>query len=227
MMIARRQRGIRQAVRGFFGRLVVAAAAVGLTVALFLVLPLMQTISEPPTSDLMVRAVEGAQLDPPPPVPEDEPEEEPEEDEPPPELAEEAEQLPDFPEISGVLNPLVGDGWGTLGTASTLSHLTAARAGSREVIRIADLDRPPRVTYQPSPVVTDQIRRKAPGVVHVIFIVDEGGRTTNVVAQKSSDPIFERAAVSAVRQWRFKPGKRNGRPVRFRMRVPIRFPRGL
>jgi protein TonB len=44
--------------------------------------------------------------------------------------------------------------------------------------------------------------------------------------QQSTDPVFERPALAAVKQWRFEPGKRNGKPVRFRMRVPITFPKG-
>jgi protein TonB len=44
--------------------------------------------------------------------------------------------------------------------------------------------------------------------------------------QSSSDPVFEAPSLAAVKQWKFEPGKRNGKPVRFRMRVPITFPEG-
>ena len=73
--------------------------------------------------------------------------------------------------------------------------------------------------------MTPDMKRKAPGQVYVIFVVDEQGRVQNPKVQRSSDPIFERAALTAVRQWKFEPGKREGRPVRFRMRVPLTFPR--
>jgi len=42
--------------------------------------------------------------------------------------------------------------------------------------------------------------------------------------QSSPDPVFERPALTAVKQWKFEPGKRGGQAVRFRMRVPITFP---
>jgi len=44
--------------------------------------------------------------------------------------------------------------------------------------------------------------------------------------QNSTDPIFEGPALAAIKQWKFEPGKRKGEPVRFRMRVPITFPKG-
>ncbi|MBZ0258769.1 energy transducer TonB, partial [bacterium] len=52
------------------------------------------------------------------------------------------------------------------------------------------------------------------------------GQVENPIVQKSTDPIFENPALSAVKKWKFEPGKRNGEPVRFRMRVPITFPKG-
>ena len=36
----------------------------------------------------------------------------------------------------------------------------------------------------------------------------------------------ERPALAAVKKWKFEPGKKGGEPVRFRMRVPITFPKG-
>lgn len=52
----------------------------------------------------------------------------------------------------------------------------------------------------------------------------QDGRVTDAVVQTSSDPIFERPALAAVRKWKFEPGRRDGRPARFRMRVPVTFP---
>jgi len=59
----------------------------------------------------------------------------------------------------------------------------------------------------------------------VLFVVNERGHVENPIIQKSTDPVFERPALNAVKQWRFEPGKRNGEPVRFRMRIPITFPK--
>ena len=60
----------------------------------------------------------------------------------------------------------------------------------------------------------------------LIFIVNERGRVERPIVQKSSNPAFERAALDAIKKWRFEPGKRKGEAVSFRMRVPITFPKG-
>ena len=91
---------------------------------------------------------------------------------------------------------------------------------------LADLDQQPRVIYQPGPLLNAQVRKKAPGTVYILFIVDQNGRVENPIIQKSSDPVFESLALAAVKQWKFEPGKRSGKSVRFRMRVPISFPKG-
>lgn len=61
--------------------------------------------------------------------------------------------------------------------------------------------------------------------MYIIFIVNQRGRVENPIVQSSTDPIFENAALAAVKQWKFNPGTRNGQPVRFRMRVPVTFPK--
>ncbi len=106
---------------------------------------------------------------------------------------------------------------------------TAAASDSASVdalFSLADLDQKPRAIFQPGPVLTPQLRQRSPGTVYVIFIVDERGRVENPSVQSSTDPIFDTAALNAVKQWKFEPGKRNGQAVRFRMRVPITFPKG-
>jgi len=91
---------------------------------------------------------------------------------------------------------------------------------------MADLDQKPRIIYQPGPVIDKKLRAKVPGTVYILFIVNQQGRVDQPKVQNSSDPIFEKAALAAVKQWKFEPGKRKGEPVRFRMRVPITFPKG-
>lgn len=88
----------------------------------------------------------------------------------------------------------------------------------------ADLDVNPRIIYQPSPYYDDQMRAKAPGWVIMTFVVNQNGRVVRAKVQNSSDMAFEDAALEAVKGWKFEPGKRDGRPVSVRMRVPITFP---
>jgi len=94
------------------------------------------------------------------------------------------------------------------------------------IFSIADLDQKPRVVYQPGPILTREMRQKAPGTVYILSLVDERGSVVEPRVQQSSDPVFEKPALGAVKQWKFEPGKRGGKAVRFRMRVPITFPKG-
>jgi protein TonB len=207
--------------RQAFHQLVVIAGAVGLMLVFFLVLPLMQTIRKAPTAAVF-NSVDTASLPPPPPPPPPEPKKE-EPEEKPPELMENDKPL-DLSELELALDPgefsggwIRGDFDVKLASLGSGGDAVAALAG------IAELDQEPRATYQPSPVLTPQVLKKAPGTVYIIFIVDERGRVQNPKVWKSDDPVFERPALAAVKKWRFEPGKRNGKPVRFPMRVPIVF----
>lgn len=67
-------------------------------------------------------------------------------------------------------------------------------------------------------------RRSEEGDVVLDVLVGADGRVTQITVAVSSD--FERldkAAVAAVQQWRFVPGRVAGEPQAMRLRVPIRF----
>lgn len=212
-------------VNGLIHGVLVVAGAVALTLVFFLVLPLIQTINHPPETELVVRSVETADVPPPPPPPEEKPPDEPEPETKPPELQEVAQPL-SLEQLEVALNNSIGEGWGDANFAVNLPEVVAVRSESDELYSVVDLDQQPRVLYQPGPTLTSQIRKKAPGTVYIIFIVDQQGRVENPTIQSTSDEIFNTAALAAVKQWKFEPGKRNGQPVRFRMRVPVTFPKG-
>jgi protein TonB len=222
----RRRRGASLVRRGL-NRVLAPLGGAALALACFLVLPLMQTISKPPEEDWVVRTVDTGNVPPPPPPPQEEPEKERPPDEKPPELAEETPPL-DLAQLELALNPGgFSEGWGGIDSAVSLQLETAASAGNlKEIFAITDLDQKPRALYQPSPVVNPKMRERAPGTVYIIFLVDPRGRVESPRVQQSSDPVFEAAALAAVKQWKFEPGKRHGQPVRFRMRVPMTFPKG-
>ena len=197
-----------------------------LTLVFFLVLPLIQAITAQPDADVMVRSVDTGALPPPPPPPEEPPpEEEEEEPEPPPDLMEEAPPL-DLSQLEIALEPGVGGGLMAGDFAMDLGTVMAASENVDALFSMADLDQRPRVIYQPGPQLTAGLRKRGGGTVYVLFIVDQGGRVQNPIVQSTPDPAYERPATDTVKKWRFEPGKRNGEPVRFRMRVPITFPKG-
>jgi protein TonB len=207
-------------------RLWVALGAAALTTLFFIILPLLQTISDSPVDDMMLQAIDTASVPPPPPPPENEPEEEKEEEPPPPALAEEAPPL-DLSQLELALNPGFGEGgMGAGDFAVKLNTVVSQSENSEAIFSMADLDQKPRVIHQPGPTLDGAARKKAPGTVYILFIVDQRGRVENPVVQQATDPVFEKPALAAVKQWKFEPGKRNGQSVRFRMRVPVTFPKG-
>jgi len=86
------------------------------------------------------------------------------------------------------------------------------------------LDRAPRTRLQTAPFYPAEARRDGrSGTVTVEFVVNEAGEVMTPRVTSASDRIFEAAALRAVAKWRFEPGRRDGRIVRFRMVVPIHF----
>jgi protein TonB len=92
------------------------------------------------------------------------------------------------------------------------------------VLNPADLDGSPRTRVQSSPPYPYSAKQAGiTGEVTVEFTVDESGGVLSPRVVKSSNPIFNDSAMQGISRWKFEPGKRNGRVVRFKMMVPIVF----
>lgn len=61
------------------------------------------------------------------------------------------------------------------------------------------------------------------GSVVVETVVSSQGTPTNVHVVKSLHKDVDAAAVEAVKQWAFAPGKKNGKPVAVRLQIEIHF----
>ncbi len=70
-----------------------------------------------------------------------------------------------------------------------------------------------------------ELARKAglEGLVVVQFVVEPDGSVSNIQVIRSAGKLLDEAAIKAVKQLRFKPGRQRGRPVRVRFSLPIRF----
>jgi periplasmic protein TonB len=203
----------------------VLAAAALLTLGCFLVLPVLQRISASPFADLDVRGADTVALPPPPPPPvEEEKEEEKPPEDKPPELKDDVAPL-DLSQLELALNPGMGSGEGLVGdTAIKIQALAGAGGkGGDDAFALADLDQKPRPVYQQQPAVNAQMRKRMPATVYLLFTVDEGGRVAEPIVHSSTDSAFDAPALAAIKQWKFEPGKRSGKPVRYRMRQPITF----
>jgi protein TonB len=96
--------------------------------------------------------------------------------------------------------------------------------GAGKVYTPVDLDRVPRARSQPSPFYPADLRNNGvEGTVVVEFQVDLDGNVCSAEVIRATHAGFIDAAVRAVERWKFEPGRRAGKKVRFRMSVPLVF----
>ena len=69
----------------------------------------------------------------------------------------------------------------------------------------------------------DMRRSGLSGVVSVHCLIDENGRVQDPRVQKTTDPAFNQVALAAVKQWTFRPARRDGIAVPARVSIPIKF----
>ncbi|HLM54425.1 MAG TPA: TonB family protein [Pseudoxanthomonas sp.] len=121
----------------------------------------------------------------------------------PPPTVEQAPDAPDAPESSGPVQPGAGE--------------AVAMAPGEQPVPMPGQTPAPR--YPPA-----ALRRGEGGTVLVRVEVDVRGMPAGVaLVRQSGSRDLDRAAMEAVRQWRFRPGQRDGRPVAGNLVVPIDF----
>ena len=96
--------------------------------------------------------------------------------------------------------------------------------GIGDILGSGALDQTPRTRSQTPPIYPFEAKRNGQsGTVTVEFIVNESGHVLSARVTDSTDPVFNDSALRAVARWRFEPGRKDGRVVRFRMAVPVVF----
>jgi periplasmic protein TonB len=81
-----------------------------------------------------------------------------------------------------------------------------------------------RVRYVPPEYPQKALEKGTAGSVTVDFVVDAKGETTNLqVTQSEPAGVFDKAALNAVRRWRYTPPVVDGAPVEVPTRAVIRF----
>ncbi len=149
------------------------------------------------------------------------PEEEVEEDVP--ELAEETPTLT-LDQLDIALNPGTG---GAIQGDYSLAHL--GRMASRnmeldteEFVDFADLDRVPRPIGVSGLNFPRRLRQqKVNGRVTLLLKLNEDGDVLDVSVESSDLPHFDAFIVGQVREWKFTPPTKQGKPVRAKARLPI------
>jgi protein TonB len=195
-------------------------AGIAVSALLFLAIPLTQIFID---YDKAPESIEGLEMAPPPPPP-------PPEEPPPPPEPQEEEPLPEFEtppppitleQLDMALEPGTG---GSLSGDFALPtfDVNAKDLGGLDIFDINDLETKPMARRQAAPRYPPAARRKGlEGRVTAEFIINERGDVINVTIQRSTDPVFDKPTIDAIRSWKFSAGEKDGRKVKTRTRVTI------
>ena len=86
-----------------------------------------------------------------------------------------------------------------------------------------DYDQPPRLKRLIKPSYPKAaFHARIEGTVLVQITIDERGRVSDATVIKSI-PALDAAALRCVRQWRFEPARKAGKPVATRAQAPVTF----
>jgi len=92
------------------------------------------------------------------------------------------------------------------------------------VYRVGNGTTAPVVLYKKEPEYSEEARKaKYQGTVVLYIEVDPSGRAVNPRVVRSLGLGLDEKAMEAVRQWKFKPGYRNGKPVTVAATIEVNF----
>ncbi len=107
------------------------------------------------------------------------------------------------------------------GVPSPDEALFAPLPGGTESANCQGVARPPVATYFPDPALPRRETPKNP--VDIELVVEANGKSRDLKVVRSVDEAFDRAAVEAVRKWRFKPASCDGVPIATQISVSVEF----
>ncbi len=82
----------------------------------------------------------------------------------------------------------------------------------------------PKALFTPDPEYSEEARKaKYQGVVVLWLVVDQNGRPQQVKIARSLGLGLDQKAIEAVRQWKFEPALKDGKPVAVQINVEVNF----
>ncbi len=186
------------------------------TVAVFVAIPLTQKLtailggSAPPPPEMTIEPPEDMSFE------MDEPPEEPEPEPEPEEMVDESQDLD--------LGIDLGDLTAGTGGGFVMEIPKFGMKGGDDLFG-GDLDSPPTPVNKLPPIYPSALLNKGiGGRVLVSCTVDAAGRVASTsIKQSSGHPELDRAAVSAVNKWKFRPATKGGRKIKATCIVPFVF----
>jgi len=82
----------------------------------------------------------------------------------------------------------------------------------------------PHATYSPDPEYPEKERKaRHNGTVVLDLVVGSDGLPRDITVSRPFSPAFDKAAIDAVKRWRFTPAAKDGKPVATRILVETSF----
>ena len=104
------------------------------------------------------------------------------------------------------------------------AHTSAQNDANGKVYRVGVGVSPPRVTDAPNPEYTREARTaRYQGICILRLVVGEDGRPRDVTVTRRLGYGLDEKAVEAVKQWKFKPAMKDGKPVAVQINVEVTF----
>jgi protein TonB len=123
--------------------------------------------------------------------------------------------------ITFAANGAAGSGAGSGSSSSSEQKAAPLPAG---VYSVGGGVSPPSVLSKVDPVYPEDARdEKVAGTVQLSIVVGIDGKAEDIQVVRSVDSRFDPKAIDAVTQWVFKPGMKDGLPVKVRAQIEINF----
>jgi TonB family protein len=92
------------------------------------------------------------------------------------------------------------------------------------VYKMDDGISPPSLIFKVEPQYTEAARdAKLMGTVHLTVRIEKDGSPQNITVVEGLPMGLDEKAVEAIKQWKFKPGMKDGRPVRVLANIEVNF----
>jgi len=98
-----------------------------------------------------------------------------------------------------------------------------ASAADSGVVKAGPDVTPPKVIHEVNPGPPEREQKPFKGTVVVRVIIDDQGKVREATVVKSLKPYIDKLALDAIKQWRFKPATKDGKPVTVMANIEVNF----
>ena len=109
-------------------------------------------------------------------------------------------------------------------TPTSENPRSTTAASHPEALRVGRDVTAPEAIYAPAPQYSSEARKSCyEGTVVLWLVIDTSGKPQNIKVVRALGKGLDEQAIQAVREWRFKPASKDGRPVAVQINVEVNF----